>query len=64
MGVTYEPICRWNNVETHLQHADADGLTIMDSSFAVSDISNNHRNTERLFETLTASYDLTRQQGP
>lgn len=64
LGLMYEPTCYWDSAEEHLRYADADVLTIMDSSFVAGDISNNDRNRERSFETLTASYDLTRQQGP
>jgi hypothetical protein len=60
----HEPTCRWKSVETHLQDADADVLTIMDSCYAAAVINKNNRRVERSFETLAAAHEYTRQPGP
>lgn len=55
----HDPFCRWQGVETHLQDACADILTIVDSNYAAADIVNRSKDVDRLFETLAATNGST-----
>jgi hypothetical protein len=59
----YEPICSWKSADIHLQHAEADVLTILDSCYASAGINKNARHETRSFEILTAAHELTRRPG-
>ncbi|TLD09828.1 serine/threonine protein kinase, partial [Venturia nashicola] len=50
----YEPSCGWEPVETHLEVASADILTIMNSVYTEADVVARGSNVGRLFETLAA----------
>jgi hypothetical protein len=59
----YEPICRWKSADIHLQHAEADVLTIIDSCYASASINKNARHETRSFEILAAADELTDRPG-
>jgi hypothetical protein len=59
----YEPICRWKSADIHLQHAEADVLTIIDSCYASASTNKNARHETRSFEILAAADELTDRPG-